>query len=64
MKVVIDRDRCEGNARCVATAPRVFELGEDDVSRLRVSDIPADQQEYVEHAIRLCPRQAISLAPE
>jgi ferredoxin len=60
MKVQVDPDKCEANARCVAAAPQVFELGDDDVSHVKVDEVPDDQREAVERAIRLCPRQAIS----
>ncbi len=32
MKVIVDHERCEGNARCVLAAPQVFELRDDDQS--------------------------------
>jgi ferredoxin len=60
--VQVDQDRCEGNARCVATAPGVFELRDDDLSHVLVDPVPADQVDAVDRAIRLCPRQAISWA--
>ena len=30
MRVVVDLDACEGNARCMDVAPEIFELGDDD----------------------------------
>jgi ferredoxin len=30
MRVVVDRDRCEGNAICVKIAPELFTLDDDD----------------------------------
>jgi ferredoxin len=60
MKVQVDPDKCEANARCVAAAPGVFELGDDDISRVKVDDVPESLKAAVERAIRLCPRQAIS----
>ena len=60
MKVQVDAEKCEANARCVATAPQVFELGDDDVSHVKLDDVPPDLKEAVDRAIRLCPRQAIA----
>ena len=58
VKVVID-DRCEGNGRCVAFAPEVFQLrGEETI--VLMDEIPESLRIRVEEAIRLCPRQAIS----
>lgn len=59
MKVTVDHDRCEGHGKCVTAAPDVFELGDDDLSRVKVAEVTAAQKEGVEKAIRLCPRQAI-----
>ncbi|KUI44718.1 ferredoxin [Mycobacterium sp. GA-1199] len=59
MHVVVDRDRCEGNAICVKYAPAVFELDDDDYSVVTVDPIPAELQEQSEKAIAECPRAAI-----
>ncbi len=58
MKVVVDADRCEGNGRCVAFAPEVFQMRGDETIVL-MEDIPESLRIRVEEAIRLCPRQAI-----
>ncbi|KUI19824.1 ferredoxin [Mycobacterium sp. GA-1285] len=60
MHVVVDRDRCEGNAICVKYAPAVFELDDDDYSVVTVDPIPADLQAQSEKAIAECPRAALS----
>ena len=60
MKVQVDAEKCEANGKCVAAAPQVFELGDDDVSHVKLDDVPEDLREAVERAIRLCPRQAIT----
>lgn len=64
MKVLVDRERCEGNARCVGAAPTVFELGDDDQARIRIDRIGEALRPAVERAARLCPRQAISIMDE
>lgn len=61
MRVVVDPDLCEGNARCMEAAPEVFEVGEDDLSRVRIERPPETLRAKVERAARLCPRQAITL---
>ncbi len=60
MKIEVDHDRCEGNRRCSAAAPEVFEVRDDDLSYVLVEEVPEDQKAAVERAIRLCPRQAIA----
>ncbi len=61
MKVVVDRTLCEGNARCMEAAPSVFEVGDDDKSRVRLAQPPESLRERIKLAVRLCPRQAISI---
>jgi ferredoxin len=61
MRVQVNPDMCEGHGKCEMTAPEVFELGDDDLSRVKLDPVPEDLREKVERAIRLCPRQAISV---
>lgn len=60
MRVVVDRDRCEGNAICVGIAPELFILDEDEYVVVTADPIPADQEELAEQAIAECPRAALS----
>ncbi len=60
MKIEIDLKLCEGNERCVAAAPEVFEV-RDDQAHLRIENPPDSLIEKVKLAVRMCPRQAISL---
>ena len=61
MKVRVNHDVCEGHGKCANTAPEVFELRDDDLSHVKLAEIPERLRESVEHAVRLCPRQAISI---
>ena len=60
MRVVVDRDRCEGNAICVGIAPDLFELDDDDYVTVTTNPIPADEVVLAEQAIADCPRAALS----
>jgi ferredoxin len=60
MKVAVDYDLCEGHGKCELSAPEVFEVGDDDRSRVLVDEVGEDLRPKVERAIRLCPRQAIA----
>lgn len=69
MKVKVDWDLCEANAVCMDVAPALFKVddednfhhllkgGEEDTS----GDLPADQVDKAKEAVRLCPRQALSI---
>ena len=60
MRVVVDRDRCEGNAICVKIAPAVFQLDDDEYATVIADPVPVDQETLVERAIAECPRAALS----
>ena len=61
MKVVVDYDLCEANAVCMDVCPEVFRVEEDDTLTILLDQIPEKLRAKVEDAVRLCPRQAISL---
>jgi ferredoxin len=62
MRILVDRELCEGNARCVRVAPAVFAL-EDDVEQVRVlvAQPGEELRDAVETAVATCPRQALKL---
>jgi ferredoxin len=60
MRVVVDSDRCEGNAVCVGIAPDLFELDDDDYVMVTKDPIPADREAQAEQAIAECPRAALT----
>ena len=62
VRVTVDENRCEGNMICETNAPGVFKVGDDDLSRVLVDEIPSDDREAVERAVRLCPKQALTLS--
>jgi ferredoxin len=60
-KVVVDFDLCESNAICMAAAPEVFEVRDDDFLYVLDETPPDDLKAKVDEAVRRCPKQAISL---
>ena len=64
MRVVVDHNLCEGNARCNEIAPEVFELRDDDRSYVLVEKPPPALRAKIELAASRCPRQAIRLIEE
>jgi ferredoxin len=61
MKVVVDLKLCEGNQRCQESAPEVFEVRDDDKAHLLIENPPESLREKVKLAIKMCPRQAITV---
>ena len=64
MKVVVDFDLCESNAVCMAIAPEVFEVRDDDFLYILNEHPPAELHEKVREAAERCPKQAITLTEE
>lgn len=61
LRVVVDRDLCEGNARCVKVAPAVFRVDDEDRLEILLEAPPPELRDAVEQAIAVCPRQALRL---
>lgn len=61
MRVVVDRDLCEGNAVCMKVCPDVFVVGDDDQARVLIEEPSEDLRDQVEAAVRRCPRQALAI---
>jgi ferredoxin len=60
MRVMVDRRRCQGNAQCALSAPRVFAT--DDAGYavvLNRGTVPPGEEEAAAAAGRACPEQAI-----
>ncbi len=59
MRVIVDHDRCEGNAVCMGIAPDIFDLDDEDYAVVKTDPIPADREALAEQAIAECPRAAL-----
>lgn len=60
-KVVVDFDLCESNAVCMAVAPEVFEVRDDDFLYILDEEPADDLRSKVQMAVERCPKQAISI---
>lgn len=61
MKVRVDRELCEANAKCVNVAPEVFKLNDDDSLELLQEEPPEALREKVQWAVERCPRGALKV---
>ena len=61
MRVIVDYDKCESNAMCMAIAPEVFEVRDDDFLYVLIDEPGEELRAKVEQAVKMCPKQAISL---
>jgi ferredoxin len=64
VKIVVDYDLCEANAVCMDVCPECFRVEDDDTLTVLVEEPPESLRGKVEEAVRLCPRQAISLVED
>jgi ferredoxin len=60
MKVLVDMNLCQSHGECVAVAPDVFELGDDDVLRW-TEDVDESRRAAIEEAVEVCPMMAIRI---
>lgn len=61
MKVVVDYDLCESNAVCMAVAPEVFEVRDDDFLYVLNENPPEEMRAKMVEAADRCPKQAITI---
>ena len=61
VKVVIDRDLCESNGLCVEVCPDVFRIDAQDRLVLLMERPDERARARVEHAVQVCPRQALRI---
>ena len=61
MKVVVDYDLCEANAVCMEVCPDVFKVDDEDNLHILIDNPGEELRAKIEEAVRLCPRQALSL---
>jgi ferredoxin len=61
MRIVVDRDRCEGLGMCEAMAHEFFELDDDDVMHV-IDESPGEEHRMqLGAAVSSCPVQALTL---
>ncbi|GAA2093892.1 ferredoxin [Actinomadura alba] len=62
MEVRVDPLVCEANGVCEGLAPEVFRLDDDDVLHIEQPNPPAELADRVRHAVRSCPKAALSVS--
>ena len=62
LRVQVDRERCQGHARCVAVASELFQLDAfGNAHEIGVGIVPPDLEAKVRLAAADCPELAISI---
>jgi ferredoxin len=61
MKAIIDGSMCTGCAVCSDTCPAVFAMGDDNIAKVIVDDVPADAAQAAQDAAATCPVTCITI---
>ena len=61
MRIVVDRDLCDGHGMCEAMAHEYFELDDDDTMTVLDASPPESDRPKVHAAVEACPVMALSL---
>ena len=64
MRIVVDRDLCQGHGVCESEAPEVFEVGQDHQVLILDPTPRVDHRAVVDAAVRFCPTHALSIADD
>jgi ferredoxin len=64
MRVVVDRALCESNGVCARLVPEVFVVDDDDRLQIKEAHPPEALRERVAHAVRRCPKLALSIVED
>ena len=61
LRIVVDRDLCQGHGVCESEAPEVFRVGEDRQVEVLSTEPGEDHRAAVKAAVKYCPTHALSL---
>jgi ferredoxin len=61
VKVVVDRDLCQGHGVCESEAPEVFSVSKKGVLTILDESPPTSARDVVEQAVRFCPTGALRI---
>jgi ferredoxin len=62
MRIVFDRDKCQGHGRCYALAPDLFDADDEGYAVVLVSgDLTDEQAAKAQLAADNCPEYALSV---
>ena len=60
MKVSVNQEACIGCGACMSIADDVFEMDDQGLSSVKVSEVPEESAESVKEAVESCPTGAIT----
>jgi ferredoxin len=63
MKIVVDHNRCAGNAVCAQEAPELFRVDDDGELNVLQSKPGDERRGDAERAAYMCPTRALKIEP-
>jgi ferredoxin len=63
-KITVNYDLCETNEICVAIAPEVFQVGDDEIMHILDEQFGEDMRGKMDEAVRRCPKQALAIVED
>jgi ferredoxin len=61
VRIVVDRDLCQGHAACEGEAPEVFSVSKKGELTVLLPSPPEEQRAAVEQAVKYCPTHALRI---
>jgi sterol 14-demethylase len=61
VKVIVDRDLCQGHGVCESEAPAVFAVSKKGVVEILDESPPDERRAQVEAAVKFCPTHALRI---
>jgi ferredoxin len=61
MRIVVDRDLCQGHAACEGEAPELFAVSKKGELTLLDPNPPEDRRAAAELAVQYCPTHALRI---
>ena len=59
MKILANKERCAGHARCAAVSDVIFELDESGYIGFTEKAVPPGMEELARRGVRSCPERAL-----
>jgi len=64
MKVLVQPNRCQGHARCLAEGPDVYVLDDLGYNSTNIDDVPSHLADQARRGALACPERALTLVEE
>jgi ferredoxin len=61
MRIIVHNDKCQGHARCWATAPDIFKLDDDGYILTGNIDVAEGDEQRAWRGAKSCPERALEV---